>query len=91
MRYYVNCYFPLQASNDYMDKYGSDIPYIQNFRMPEMPEISLPETLFLNTYVFKKLSLSKQYCFCPTNVIINLTSVPFTVKPRLFTTSTMSA
>uniref|UniRef100_A0A671W886 Vitellogenin domain-containing protein n=1 Tax=Sparus aurata TaxID=8175 RepID=A0A671W886_SPAAU len=26
-----------------------DIPYIQNFRVPEMPEISMPEKLFLNT------------------------------------------
>lgn len=31
-----------------MDKYGADIPYIQDFRVPDMPEISLPETLFLN-------------------------------------------
>ncbi|XP_039982146.1 apolipoprotein Bb, tandem duplicate 1 [Xiphias gladius] len=37
------------AANKYMEKYGADIPYIQNFRVPDIPEISLPETLFLNT------------------------------------------
>ncbi|XP_077567704.1 apolipoprotein Bb, tandem duplicate 1 [Stigmatopora nigra] len=48
-----------EAANNYMEKYGSEIPYIQNFRVPEMPEISLPEKLFLNTetkavYYFNK-------------------------------------
>ncbi|XP_054474150.1 apolipoprotein B-100-like [Anoplopoma fimbria] len=38
----------VEAANNYMAKYA-DIPYIQNFRVPDMPEISLPETLFLNT------------------------------------------
>ncbi|XP_028254055.1 apolipoprotein B-100-like [Parambassis ranga] len=38
----------VEAANNYMDKYGDDLPYIQNFRMPDIPEISLPETLFLN-------------------------------------------
>lgn len=32
-----------------MEKYGADIPYLQRFRVPDMPEISMPETLFLNT------------------------------------------
>lgn len=31
-----------------MEMYGADLPYIQNFRVPDMPEISLPDTLFLN-------------------------------------------
>ncbi|XP_076612758.1 apolipoprotein Bb, tandem duplicate 1 [Chaetodon auriga] len=39
----------VEAANNYMEKYGADIPYIQNFRVPDMPQISLPETLFLNT------------------------------------------
>ncbi|XP_070704851.1 apolipoprotein B-100-like [Pempheris klunzingeri] len=39
----------VEAANNYMEKYGADLPYIQNFRVPDMPEISLPETLFLNT------------------------------------------
>ncbi|KAA8583114.1 hypothetical protein FQN60_015660, partial [Etheostoma spectabile] len=39
----------VEASNNYMEKYGADIPYIQSFRVPDMPEISLPKTLFLNT------------------------------------------
>ncbi|XP_077408246.1 apolipoprotein Bb, tandem duplicate 1 [Vanacampus margaritifer] len=48
-----------EATNNYMEKYGAEIPYLQNFRVPDMPEISLPETLFLNTetkavYYFNK-------------------------------------
>ncbi|XP_040919863.1 apolipoprotein B-100-like [Toxotes jaculatrix] len=39
----------VEAANNYMEKYGADIPYIQNFRIPDISEISLPETLFLNT------------------------------------------
>ncbi|XP_023270961.1 apolipoprotein B-100-like [Seriola lalandi dorsalis] len=39
----------VEAANNYMEKYGAEFPYIQNFRLPDMPEISLPETLFLNT------------------------------------------
>uniref|UniRef100_A0A4W6F6V9 Apolipoprotein Bb, tandem duplicate 1 n=1 Tax=Lates calcarifer TaxID=8187 RepID=A0A4W6F6V9_LATCA len=39
----------VEAANNYMERYGADIPYLQNFRVPDMPEISLPETLFLNT------------------------------------------
>ncbi|XP_071776893.1 apolipoprotein B-100-like [Centroberyx gerrardi] len=38
----------VEAINNYMEKYAADIPYIQNFRVPDMPEISLPEKLFLN-------------------------------------------
>ncbi|KAM8832924.1 apolipoprotein Bb, tandem duplicate 1 [Spinachia spinachia] len=38
----------VEAANNYMEKYGADLPYIQSFRVPDMPEISLPETLFLN-------------------------------------------
>ncbi|XP_070843707.1 apolipoprotein Bb, tandem duplicate 1 [Chaetodon trifascialis] len=41
----------VEAANNYMEKYGADIPYIQNFRVPDMPQILLPETLFLNTKV----------------------------------------
>uniref|UniRef100_H3D442 Vitellogenin domain-containing protein n=1 Tax=Tetraodon nigroviridis TaxID=99883 RepID=H3D442_TETNG len=37
-----------EAANNYMERYGADFPYIQNFRVPDMPEISLPETLFIN-------------------------------------------
>ncbi|KAG7509082.1 apolipo B-100-like [Solea senegalensis] len=39
----------VEAANNHMDKYGADVPYIQNFRLPAMPVISLPETLYLNT------------------------------------------
>ncbi|KAM6992516.1 apolipoprotein Bb, tandem duplicate 1 [Tautogolabrus adspersus] len=39
----------VEAANNYMEQYGADFPYIQNFRVPDMPEISLPEKLYLNT------------------------------------------
>ncbi|XP_013871149.1 apolipoprotein Bb, tandem duplicate 1 isoform X2 [Austrofundulus limnaeus] len=40
----------VEAANNYMDKYGAEVlPYMKNFRLPDIPEISLPETLFLNT------------------------------------------
>ncbi|KAJ0026596.1 hypothetical protein NQD34_017596 [Periophthalmus magnuspinnatus] len=39
----------VEASNNYMEKYGADLPYIQNFRLPDMPELTMPERLFLNT------------------------------------------
>uniref|UniRef100_A0A672GNZ2 Vitellogenin domain-containing protein n=1 Tax=Salarias fasciatus TaxID=181472 RepID=A0A672GNZ2_SALFA len=38
----------VEAMNNYLEKYGADFPYIQNFRVPDMPEITLPETLFMN-------------------------------------------
>uniref|UniRef100_UPI0037E7B4DC apolipoprotein B-100-like n=1 Tax=Semicossyphus pulcher TaxID=241346 RepID=UPI0037E7B4DC len=38
----------VEAINNHMEMYAAEIPYIQSFRVPDMPEISLPETLFLN-------------------------------------------
>ncbi|XP_038583476.1 apolipoprotein B-100-like, partial [Micropterus salmoides] len=38
----------VKATNNHMEMYAAEIPFIQNFRVPEIPEISLPETLFLN-------------------------------------------
>ncbi|XP_007547892.2 apolipoprotein Bb, tandem duplicate 1 [Poecilia formosa] len=40
----------VEAANNYMEKYGAEmLPYMQNFRLPDIPDISLPEKLFLNT------------------------------------------
>ncbi|KAM9703097.1 apolipoprotein Bb, tandem duplicate 1 [Menidia menidia] len=40
----------VEAANNYMDNYGAQVlPYMQHFRLPEMPEISMPEKLFLST------------------------------------------
>ncbi|XP_032441947.1 apolipoprotein Bb, tandem duplicate 1 [Xiphophorus hellerii] len=40
----------VEAANNYMEKYGAEmLPYMQNFRLPNIPDISLPEKLFLNT------------------------------------------
>ncbi|KAM9354955.1 apolipoprotein Bb, tandem duplicate 1 [Pholidichthys leucotaenia] len=39
----------VEAVNNYIEKYGHKFSYMQNFRVPDMPEISLPETLFLNS------------------------------------------
>ncbi|KAK6294983.1 hypothetical protein J4Q44_G00342090 [Coregonus suidteri] len=38
----------VEATNNYLEKYAADIPYMQNLRVPGMPEIILPEKLFLN-------------------------------------------
>ncbi|XP_030262181.1 apolipoprotein B-100-like isoform X2 [Sparus aurata] len=38
----------LEATNNHMEMYAADIPYIQSIRVPDIPEISLPEKLFLN-------------------------------------------
>ncbi|KAK5605614.1 hypothetical protein CRENBAI_009306, partial [Crenichthys baileyi] len=39
-----------EAANNYMEKYGAEmLPYMQHFRLPDIPDISLPEKLFLNT------------------------------------------
>ncbi|MED6267510.1 hypothetical protein CHARACLAT_013010 [Characodon lateralis] len=40
----------VEAANNYMEKYGAEmLPYMQHFRLPDIPDISLPEKLFLNT------------------------------------------
>ncbi|KAJ4919646.1 hypothetical protein JOQ06_027831 [Pogonophryne albipinna] len=36
-----------EETNNYMEKHGDEFPYIKDFIVPDMPEISLPETLFL--------------------------------------------
>ncbi|XP_071018728.1 apolipoprotein B-100-like [Oncorhynchus clarkii lewisi] len=38
----------VEATNNYLEKYAADIPYMQNLRVPGMPEMTLPEKLFLN-------------------------------------------
>ncbi|XP_051792719.1 apolipoprotein B-100-like [Acanthochromis polyacanthus] len=38
----------VEATNSHLQMYTADYPYIQNFRVPDFPEITLPETLFLN-------------------------------------------
>ncbi|XP_055362306.1 apolipoprotein Bb, tandem duplicate 1 isoform X2 [Betta splendens] len=38
-----------EAANNYMEKYGDNIPYMKDIRIPEIPGISVPDTLFLNT------------------------------------------
>ncbi|XP_033932300.1 apolipoprotein B-100-like [Pseudochaenichthys georgianus] len=38
-----------EETNNYMEKHGDAFHYIKDFRVPDMPEISLPETLFLKT------------------------------------------
>uniref|UniRef100_A0A674EJ59 Apolipoprotein Bb, tandem duplicate 1 n=1 Tax=Salmo trutta TaxID=8032 RepID=A0A674EJ59_SALTR len=38
----------VEATNNYLEKYAADIPYMQNLKVPGMPEMTLPEKLFLN-------------------------------------------
>uniref|UniRef100_A0A665W8E5 Apolipoprotein Bb, tandem duplicate 2 n=1 Tax=Echeneis naucrates TaxID=173247 RepID=A0A665W8E5_ECHNA len=39
----------VEATNNYMERYGAEFPFLQNFRVPDMPEIAIPKTLYLNT------------------------------------------
>uniref|UniRef100_A0A3Q2QZV6 Apolipoprotein Bb, tandem duplicate 1 n=1 Tax=Fundulus heteroclitus TaxID=8078 RepID=A0A3Q2QZV6_FUNHE len=40
----------VEAANNHMEKYGAEmLPYMKDFRLPNIPDISLPEKLFLNT------------------------------------------
>ncbi|KAK2856131.1 hypothetical protein Q5P01_004866 [Channa striata] len=40
----------VEETNNHIEIYADEIPYIENFRLPDMPEISLPEMLFLNIH-----------------------------------------
>ncbi|XP_056436794.1 apolipoprotein Bb, tandem duplicate 1 [Gadus chalcogrammus] len=51
----------VEATNNYMEKYASDIPYIMNIRIPDMPEMSLPEKLFLNTKAKAVYNFNNEY------------------------------
>ncbi|KAL0965051.1 hypothetical protein UPYG_G00276130 [Umbra pygmaea] len=51
----------MEATNNYLEKYGNHIPYMQNLRVPEMPEISLPEKLFLNAEATAAYYFSNEY------------------------------
>lgn len=42
------CFSFFKGANNHLEVYAADIPYIQSFRVPDVTEISLPETLFLN-------------------------------------------
>uniref|UniRef100_A0A8P4GC27 Vitellogenin domain-containing protein n=1 Tax=Dicentrarchus labrax TaxID=13489 RepID=A0A8P4GC27_DICLA len=39
----------VEATNNHIESYAVEIPYIQSFRVPDIPEVSLPEKLFFNT------------------------------------------
>ncbi|XP_038134621.1 apolipoprotein Bb, tandem duplicate 1 [Cyprinodon tularosa] len=53
----------VEAANNYMEKYGAEIlPYMQNFRLPDIPDIALPEKLFLNMDAKAVYHFNKDRC-----------------------------
>uniref|UniRef100_A0A8C7PEG6 Vitellogenin domain-containing protein n=1 Tax=Oncorhynchus mykiss TaxID=8022 RepID=A0A8C7PEG6_ONCMY len=53
----------VEATNNYLEKYAADIPYMQNLRVPEMPEMTLPEKLFLNAEATAAYHFSNERIF----------------------------
>ncbi|XP_062406579.1 apolipoprotein B-100-like [Sardina pilchardus] len=51
----------VQGVNAYIETYGADIPFVQNIRVPEFPELSLPEKLYLKTEADVKYHFGKHY------------------------------
>uniref|UniRef100_A0A8C7PB43 Vitellogenin domain-containing protein n=1 Tax=Oncorhynchus mykiss TaxID=8022 RepID=A0A8C7PB43_ONCMY len=53
----------VEETNNYLEKYAADIPYMQNLRVPEMPEMTLPEKLFLNAEATAAYHFSNERIF----------------------------
>ncbi|XP_015802906.3 apolipoprotein Bb, tandem duplicate 1 [Nothobranchius furzeri] len=52
----------VEAANNYMEKYGPEmLPYMKDFRLPDIPEISLPEKLFLKSESKAVYYLSREH------------------------------
>ncbi|XP_031437274.1 apolipoprotein B-100-like [Clupea harengus] len=51
----------VKETNAYIEKYGADIPYVQTMRVPEFPELSLPEKLYLKAEADVKYHFGKDY------------------------------
>ncbi|XP_067273720.1 apolipoprotein B-100-like [Pseudorasbora parva] len=51
----------VEASNAYLEQFAADIPYLQGFRLPALPEFSFPKTLFLNAEGAAKYKFGQQY------------------------------
>ncbi|KAK7132946.1 hypothetical protein R3I94_014989 [Phoxinus phoxinus] len=51
----------VEASNAYLEKFAADIPYVQDFRIPALPEFTFPKTLFLNAEGAAKYKFGQNY------------------------------
>ncbi|XP_034169697.2 apolipoprotein Bb, tandem duplicate 1 isoform X1 [Pangasianodon hypophthalmus] len=49
----------IEATNSYIE--ASKIPYVENLRVPSLPEFEVPETLFLNIEADVKYNFGKDY------------------------------
>ncbi|XP_051510342.1 apolipoprotein B-100-like [Myxocyprinus asiaticus] len=50
-----------EASNAYLEQYAAEIPYVQELRIPALPEITLPERMFLNVEAAAKYKFGQNY------------------------------
>ncbi|XP_048062837.1 apolipoprotein B-100-like [Megalobrama amblycephala] len=51
----------VEASNAYLEQFAADIPYVQGFRIPALPEFTFPKTLFLNAEGAAKYKFGQNY------------------------------
>nr|XP_055042552.1 LOW QUALITY PROTEIN: apolipoprotein Bb, tandem duplicate 1 [Misgurnus anguillicaudatus] len=51
----------VEGSNAYLEQYAADIPFVQDFRIPAVSEITFPERLFLNTEGSARYKFSQHY------------------------------
>ncbi|KAG1964004.1 apolipoprotein B-100 [Pimephales promelas] len=51
----------VEASNAYLEKFAADIPYVQDFRIPALPEFTFPKMLFLNAEGAAKYKFGQNY------------------------------
>ncbi|XP_065112864.1 apolipoprotein Bb, tandem duplicate 1 [Paramisgurnus dabryanus] len=51
----------IEGSNDYLEQYAADIPFVQDFRIPAVSEITLPERLFLNAEGVARYKFGQHY------------------------------
>uniref|UniRef100_A0A671N175 Apolipoprotein B-100-like n=1 Tax=Sinocyclocheilus anshuiensis TaxID=1608454 RepID=A0A671N175_9TELE len=51
----------VEASNTYLEQLATDIPYVQGFRIPALPEFTVPEKLFLNAEGSAKYKFGQNY------------------------------
>ncbi|XP_026146609.1 LOW QUALITY PROTEIN: apolipoprotein Bb, tandem duplicate 1 [Carassius auratus] len=51
----------VEASNTYLEQLATNIPYVQGFRIPALPEFTVPKKLFLNAEGSAKYKFGQNY------------------------------
>ncbi|XP_063079429.1 apolipoprotein B-100-like [Engraulis encrasicolus] len=51
----------VETTNAYLEKLEAELPYVQNVRLPSLPELSLPEKIYLNAEADAKYHFGKHY------------------------------